>query len=257
MAALTYQFKDMRLSLAHQTVTIYPRDIDNIDDYLTYIGTLKLTHALKSTIRYVKYEDKDHSNYHDDIYDRKDEHIHIQFNCALDEAKLDLILNMFIDLSVISQTEKNEFFIQYRKVKQLWNKSVEAPFELLRAKQREFKSKALIDPQYNSPANACAEVILQIEQYVREYGVNKTPDTYNTLMSKCNDAINEAHQVLDVHRGCKEILLNVLVGVLTFGAAFLVNLAVSGGRHGFFHFKTDSEDKLDLLQSAQHKIVRI
>lgn len=257
MAALTYQFEDMRLSLAHQTVTIYPRDIDHIDNYLTYIGTNKLTHALKSTVRYVKYDDQDHTNYHDDIYDREDGHIHIQFDCALDEAKLDIILNMFIGLAVISQTEKNEFLIRYREVKQQWNKSVEAPLELLRAKQREFESKAMIDPQYDSPAKACAKVIGQIEQYVSEYGLKKTPETYNRLMSKCNVALTEARWVLGVHRGCKEILLNVLVGVLTFGAAFLVKFAVSGGRHGLFHFKTDSEDKLDLLQSAQHQIVRI
>jgi hypothetical protein len=71
---------------------------------------------------------------------------------------------------------------------------------------------------------------------------------YHEYKSKALDIVNEARPELEMHRGFKQILVNLLIIITSLGAAPLINKAITG--KFLFYKKTDSSEKLDNLVNA-------
>lgn len=93
------------------------------------------------------------------------------------------------------------------------------------------------------------------------YFYHKTPEAYENFKETCQREIDRARPVLEQHRGWKPLLVNVGAAIIGLGILYLlaasINYYKTEGRHFFFHFETDSLQKLENLNSAQSQVLRV
>lgn len=79
-----------------------------------------------------------------------------------------------------------------------------------------------------------------------------TKESYTQFKNDSSQAIKEARDVLDKHRGWSEFLANLAIGITTLGVGLLIKgvINVSLNQNFFFVHKTDSAKRLDLLQDV-------
>ncbi|MBL7481449.1 hypothetical protein [Legionella bononiensis] len=76
---------------------------------------------------------------------------------------------------------------------------------------------------------------------------SKTGQDYQQFKDECTKEINSAKPHLETHRGWKEIFVNLAIGIVTLGLAFVINYSCSKGNAFFFKVNTDSANKLNDL----------
>ena len=76
---------------------------------------------------------------------------------------------------------------------------------------------------------------------------SKTGQDYQQFKDECAKEINAAKPHLEKHRGWKEIFVNLAIGLVTLGLAFVINYSCSKGNAFFFKVNTDSVNKLNDL----------
>lgn len=84
----------------------------------------------------------------------------------------------------------------------------------------------------------------------------KTRIDYNLFYNESAALIEKAkNSDLKRHRGWSELLINLLIGVVSLGVAFIVNKMSTGGRCTFFSVGTDSVRKVNELSNALSAVV--
>jgi hypothetical protein len=116
----------------------------------------------------------------------------------------------------------------------------------------ENKAKDLRDRGHNEAFDKATTIVNALRELNRDYFTEKKID-YNTYKEKSLKLIHQERPELDKHRGCQQILANLLIFIVTLGTAQLVNKACNG--NFLFFNSTDSAKKLDNLSQAIEKAV--
>lgn len=103
------------------------------------------------------------------------------------------------------------------------------------------KTKNLIERSQFKAAEEIFEMCLALRNLDKEY-LNEEKFDCDTYKTKALGIINEHRHELNKHRGCKQILGNLLILIATLGVAQLANKAINGK---FLFFKTDSAQKIE------------
>lgn len=95
---------------------------------------------------------------------------------------------------------------------------------------------------YVTAADAANKLHENLKNYAQTYFDNPTKEAHAIFKKLAKKELDIAHEVLDKHRGWKQILGNVALAILGLGIFYLIAVAVN--RNIFFN-KTDSSKKLD------------
>lgn len=124
-------------------------------------------------------------------------------------------------------------------------------------KALEAKTKELLDNDFNKAADSASLLHTTLNTLFEHYSKNEiSPEDFK---ERCEEALSEARKELETHRGWKKVLANV--GLAVFGlvglylVAGLANLAITGGKHFFFQFNTDSANKINELEKTVDELV--
>lgn len=104
------------------------------------------------------------------------------------------------------------------------------------------KANDLFCRGFSDAGNTAHKLIFDLKELNRTYSQEKKHEKYKFI---ANNIIDEARPILAQHRGCKKILGNLTLLILTLGTAFIVNKTING--HFLFFQKTDSAKQLDEL----------
>jgi len=137
-------------------------------------------------------------------------------------------------------------------------KSFQAYLEQIRLKGEKFKKRGDVD-RYNEAHNAADTLYKTVngEFYTFTQKKDKTQDDVAAFKKTCEDAINKSRDVLEKHRGWKQILGHLALAVLGLGVFYAAGVAayhVSGSK--FTLFKTDSHKKLDDLEAGLEELTK-
>ena len=99
----------------NDVVTIYSKDNSRFDRSITRRiikceATLKLSFDFK---RFIHNSHPNHSDYHQDNFDRSNPHLHVQFAMAIDEGLFDECITVLLDEQLITENEKKRLMIAY------------------------------------------------------------------------------------------------------------------------------------------------
>lgn len=117
--------------------------------------------------------------------------------------------------------------------------AIDREIDILEAKSKELYKREEWDA-YNK-SNCIVDLL---RKFSKVYFIHKNMSLEN-YKREAMDIINSRRHELDKHRGCKQILGNLLILISTLGTAHLVKL-ITTGNIAFFH-DTDSSKKIDKL----------
>ena len=273
MKAFTHFCRHINISLMNDSITIYTRDTTK-DPFSLFSGftefyeqqqLIELIQNLRSENlgikRFVTQHTTDHEQYHQDQFNRKIQHAHLQFAETIDEAKFDSILIVFVAHGALSAEEKERLMATFRQANVLEatgivysseEEKVRTQLFYLEGKAAELEFKSEEEPfKYKTAATTARALYQKLDNELNVYCVNRTHATFEAFKANCHEAITAARPVLEQHRGLKQILGNILLAIGLFGVGYvvagLVNLYVNDR---FLFFKTDSEDKINHV--AEH-----
>jgi len=118
---------------------------------------------------------------------------------------------------------------------------IEQCIAIIEAKYQELEKRGEEDAK--KQAFICWEGMNALSQAYR-YGLI-TPEVFK---KNAKSVIDTAHQTLDIHRGWKEVLINLAIAVLTLGVGYLALAIYQGSFFPVQPVKTDSDQKLRDLQ---------
>jgi hypothetical protein len=75
------------------------------------------------------------------------------------------------------------------------------------------------------------------------------------FQTDCFDAIKESREVLEQHRGWKQVLADICSAIVSVVSLGIPNIATGRGMFGLFRTKTDTVEKLDELSNTLEKRV--
>ncbi|PWY54792.1 hypothetical protein DGG96_14920 [Legionella qingyii] len=135
--AFTHLCKKVNLSLYNDTLTVYPKpslqqsSLPPVKDELSLLFLLLFSkmNCVSAEVnnffmhrsnelgvyRFVHRDDADHYLYHQDDFEMEDDHYHAQFAIAINEGKLDSILDVLQKYSIISEEEHKSFVKAYHE----------------------------------------------------------------------------------------------------------------------------------------------
>ncbi|KTD07607.1 DUF3638 domain-containing protein [Legionella jamestowniensis] len=120
--------------------------------------------------------------------------------------------------------------------------------EKLKIKSCQHAVKALKDSNYESAAKTAVTLYHALNQEMENYFSSPTPSTAQDFQLNCIKAINDAKGVLEVHRGYKQILVDIVNAIL---AAVTLNLkSVFSNNWRFFQAKTASVEIVDEISKT-------
>lgn len=254
MAAFTYQAKKARFSLAHNTLTVYtPYKMSLMLSSFKSISAVPVTLHRKDPL---------HKCYHDDSFNRDVNHYHLQFPIKLDTANLQRILSVLVDKNMLTIQEKQDFLNQYTKKIYSSIVSVKKELATLNQKADSLAYKSINEPKiYRYPAEVALRLHQTLDELTETYlQSSKSLEEYQLYKDKSCGAIEQAMQVLNQHRGYKELLINLGAAILGLGVFYLIAASInylnSNGKHFFFKVNTDSADKVEQFASAQSALIR-
>lgn len=260
MPALTFLGKDLKISLAHSTITFYPVDGHNFyNDLNQYL----IDNRNKETdiSRFIHRNDVDHDFYHDDSFYLEEDHSHATISNGINKEKLEHLMDFVLNKGYIDQTEKTHFLNAYIQASAHVFDEIDAKLADLKEKTEFLATTAKTDKSYQAAADASSILYTKLSHEVYAYKLHRTPEAYNEFKLNCTQAINNAQEELSKHRGWKEVLFNVSAAVLGLGVFYLVaaaiNYRVTNGHHFFFHVNTDSETKLNEFKEVQSSLLRL
>lgn len=108
----------------------------------------------------------------------------------------------------------------------------------------EMKANDLSYRGHKLAANEAKSVVYDL-RYLNFLFFAKQQLEYEDYKHRTLQIINNSRPVLEKHRGCKKILGNLIVFILTAGTAFLIHKALQG--HFLFFKQTDSAKQIDAL----------
>lgn len=287
MPAFTRLCKNIHISVAHNTVTLYvPKTVpwyslyqqiklfnyyDSDNPVLKPIWPLRIynpfdpqdpfVHRL-SPVQPVHRDGLDHENYHDDALDREITHFHMKFTRNISAEDFKVFLTILVEKDIIDRTEKEDCFIAFMQASQQAVTKFYDELAVIQLKALELKEAAKANPKtYQKAADAAQELYETLKSESTTYFNNKNAKNYNLFHSNCKKAIEKASLELKNHRGWGDLLLNISVAILGLGVFYAVALGVNyawtHGEHLFFHCDTDSIKKIKKLEEAQSSILRI
>lgn len=109
------------------------------------------------------------------------------------------------------------------------------------------KAIDLLHRGYKSAGEEASWVVFNLRNLNQWFFKEKRMD-YENYKSSALVVINNSRSELEKHRGCKQLLGNLILLILTVGTAFIINKAVNG--HFLFFQKTDSAKQLDGMSQA-------
>lgn len=287
MPAFTRLCKNVNISVAHNTVTLYiPPNLPWVplykkiaeskvynpwDPMIKQIWAFDLYDACNPNDPFVKklspvkpvYRNSlDHDYFHDDTFDRDIDHFHMQFTKNIDEANFEIFLSILVEKKIIDLQEKEGCLIAFRQATQDVLGKFYDELATIQLKALELNEKAEKDPKnYQEAATVANELYETVKREAKVYLKDKKADTYNAFRIRCKEAIDKAKPVLEKHRGWKEVLINLGAAILGLGIFYLIALGINyhstHRAHLFFHCETDSAKKLKQFEDAQAAILRV
>ncbi|KTD11776.1 effector protein B, substrate of the Dot/Icm secretion system [Legionella gratiana] len=288
MPAFTRLCKNVHISVAHNTVTLYvPKTVPWYSLYqqmmrsnyydptnnsiLKPIWPLRIYNPFDpedpfvkrlSPVQPVHREYPDHEYYHDDALDREITHFHMKFTRNISIQDFDVFLTILVEKDIIDRKEKEDCFIAFIQASQDAVTKFYDELATVQLKALELNEKAKTNPKaYQKAAEAAEELYDTLKNEARTYFNNKNAKKYELFRSNCKQAIKKASKELQNHRGWGDVLLNVSAAILGLGilyvAALGINYAWTHGEHLFFHCDTDSIKKIKKLEEAQSALLRI
>ncbi len=285
--AFTYLCKNVHISVAHNTVTLYvPKTVPWYSLYqqimqANYYGStqaiLKPIWPLHiynpfdpqdpfvkrlSPVHPVHREYPDHEYYHDDALDREATHFHMKFTRNISAQDFDVFLTILVEKDIIDRNEKEACFIAFIHASQDAVSKFYDELAVVQLKAFALREKTKTNPQtYQKAADAAVELYDTLKNEAKTYFNNKNAKNYELFRSNCKKAIKKASIELKNHRGWGDVLLNVTAAILGLGVFYAValgiNYAWTHGEHLFFHCDTDSIKKIKKLEEAQSALLRI
>jgi hypothetical protein len=258
MSAFSYLCQKINISFAHNTITIYSKN----NKYLSL--TREQFTKFNVIPNVIRSHDPHHNYFHDDAFNRKKVHYHFQFPMQINKAMLAELLDVCIELSLISSKEKNGFLVVYEttlktSVDEFWN-----GLFALEEKSCQLIQYAKADPKnickhYSEAAETMKILYETLKAEATKYMHNKSLNTYEHFKKTCNTAIEKSKPQLEKHRGCKQVLANVIAAILGLGVIYLVAAGINyyntGGKHFFFQFKTDSIELIEKFKVSQAALI--
>ncbi|CDZ75965.1 hypothetical protein BN59_00227 [Legionella massiliensis] len=140
MPAFTRLCEKVNISLFDDTITLYPKKTGKTSfhhvhpifqilmgapamielecEYEEAGLVTQRVNELNEPVTFVHRDDADHDRYHQDSFPLDDTHMHMRFAKAIDEPKLEQVLEFFAKHNLISGAEQASFLQDYRMVKQ-------------------------------------------------------------------------------------------------------------------------------------------
>lgn len=263
MPAFTHLCEKIDVSLAHNTLTIYPKTDEVRQHLVIALSNPYIPYALGGVPLYSAERDPSHHLYHDDGMDDHLAHVHIRFPSEMTPQKLERLLQLFVNLQFMGPHERDGFLTSFEQAVNAYVNQFNLELANIKSKADEFTLKAIKDPQnYALAASASTRLYLQLKEASEVYFKNKTPEAYDTFKHTCEFEIAEARKVLENHREVwKPIMINIGAAIIGLGILYLLaasyNYYRTEGRNFFFTFDTDSKGKLDNLETVQAQVLRV
>lgn len=110
------------------------------------------------------------------------------------------------------------------------------------------KSDQLFTDGYPVKGKAAKDLHDALNTAFKSFEEKKTP--YSEFKEQCDKAISPAKEILAIHRGWKEIILNVLAAIGSFGGSLLYQHQQTNGKHLFFTVNTDSMNIVENIEQS-------
>lgn len=200
MTAFTYLFPQLSLSLAHQTLTFYPKDIHKFRVFLWNNDGETRLKKIGDSLRTIRNDCENHKFYHEDSFDSNTPHYHITFPFELDEEKLKLILDVLVQDDLISSDELDSYIKTYTEIKRDTEEEFHVTLQGLSDEQILLERQAQKEPQkYSVAASACKELHQQIQENAQRYFTKKDLTNYNLFFNNSRTQIEKARPALEQH----------------------------------------------------------
>jgi hypothetical protein len=133
MPAFTHLCSKFNISLAHNTLTLYPKKTGEkglayrVNQCFQFVGfeIVDVEYDLEAVKidafdavgrpTFVHRNDLDHHLYHEDSFNIDDTHYHMKFSRVLDEQTLDRVLSIFVQFDLVTKQEKTNFLTAYQQ----------------------------------------------------------------------------------------------------------------------------------------------
>ncbi|HAT2038053.1 TPA: lpg1484 family Dot/Icm T4SS effector [Legionella pneumophila subsp. pneumophila] len=249
MSSFKHSCEKIDINLAHNVLTICPKNREALQRITALFNNLYILYFIGG-IPSITYDDMDQIQ------------INIKYSQQITDAKLKNTLLSFVNSELISQDEKETFLNELELTKTSFTTQFNTELENIRKKAEELSKKAEVDPyHYESASKAANRLHQELLIASQLYFYHKTPEAYENFKQTCQREIERARPVLEQHRGWKPLLVNVGAAIIGLGVLYLlaasINYYKTEGRHFFFHFETDSLQKLENLNMAQSQVLRI
>lgn len=249
MSSFNHSCEKIDISLAHNVLTIYPKNKEALNTLKKLLNNLYMFYFIGGIPNFT-------SNEMEQIQ------INIKYSSQITDTKLGNTLLAFVNHEVMTHTEKEVFLTKLNDAKTAFMTQFNTELENIRKKAEELSKKAESDPsQYKSASEAANRLHQELLIASQLYFFHKTPEAYENFKQTCQIEIDRARSILEKHRGWKPILVNAGAAILGLGILYLIAASVNyyktEGRHFFFHFETDSLQKLEKLNVAQSQVLRV
>ncbi len=198
----------------------------------------------------------------------KEQSSSLVYNVVLEHSKVNLMKPDVIQVRPTNpEVDTTEPPIESENTSESKEK-MDNPLRILSAQEQLFndqlkvlkKKVEALDRDKREPYKTTFKVAEQLcnnltDEGARYFAGEQTQSRYNVFNEECTKHINSARPVLETHRGWKELLGNIAAAIVGLGifyvAAIVINKAVN---HKFLFFKTDSEEKIDLMKKRIDQI---
>lgn len=257
MPAFTYLGSKVNISLAHSTMTIHSKDGNSL-----FIALAPFVARNVPVATCIVRDDKEHDFYHDDSFDLDNAHYHLKFAFKMTEDKLFDVLSVLIDQNFLTEEEKLDFVRTFKIVNDAALARFDSELLKLKLKAKELTDKAVVDPAtYQGAAVAANQLYQRVSSEADIYMKNQNPQSYKHFKEECKAAIDAARDILEEHRGYKNIFCNIAAAIAGLGIFYLlaatINYYQTSGKHFFFQFNTDSINRMECFQEAQQGLLRV
>lgn len=264
MRAFTHLCEKINISLMKDTLTIYPKNKSPFSMEMS-LRVINAEAALKQSFDFkcfVLNFYQDHSNYHWDSFDRKNDHLHIQYSIVIDEFLFEECMTVLLDEALISPEEKGQLMATFHKA----NTLEDIPLILYSSEEQNLKNELV---QLRLKANYLRKNAYfsdQIAQQTRElyekltlgfdsYCSNRTIVSLVRFKINSRELIATASKRLAPYDELKQWMSSLLPMLGVVGETYLptrVLSSVIGGRFSFFN--TGVESNLSRLTESLNEI---
>lgn len=267
MTAFTHLCKKANISLHDNTITLYPkRKGTKKIGYYPEVSRASRHHAeLGKKVTFIRRKDVGHDHFHQDVFDRENQHFHMQFERTIDEPDLRDILDFLLRHKVITSQEKESFLKDFNHISQqdpieeiLNLDAFTTELDHVKAKAESLEEKAKTNKDYEAAAKSASILCLELKNALEDLLQNpQTIAKIHLFKASVNASLDKASIELRHHRGWKEVFINIGLAIGLVGVGYLVwglyNLSQSE-RFTIFRPNTESMNKLNDLQEATSKI---